>query len=158
MTRKRGKISSSSIFEELNLNLMGKVCKFINTNDAWQLEQSKHWTPSKPLLKTFQKSNCLLSLLSKTYKIDIQLFGLLLSWTIFVFYRNNRLVTPQILIIESQLQLLSFFQNKILFSFSWHAGVMIETIQILFWTIPTAETFKTKKSVFVQLIHGYFAT
>ena len=40
----------------------------------------------------------------------------------------------------------------VLFSFSWPACVMIETIQILFWNLPTAETSNTKQSVEIFVV------
>ena len=79
--RERGtKINSSTIFEGCYLNLREKNWTFINTVDSRQFEYWKNWTPYKPLLKIFQKSNYLTGPLNKL-----------------VFYPNNCIVPLQIL-------------------------------------------------------------
>ena len=76
----------------------------------------------------------------------IEVIELSLSWTLFVFHLNSYLALFYILIYwESTVTvLISSYEYAILFP-SWLADVIIETMQILFWNLPTGCISKRKK-------------
>ena len=105
--------------------------------ETHKLSNSKNWSPYKPLLKTFQKSNYLTGTFwTKPVKNHIQELVLNKS----VCYPNNCLVSLGIFSDQESTVLAPIFAlvYKILFTFPW-----LSIMQTLFWNLLIVSTVKT---------------